>query len=55
MKLSNETVGIKEHSESDMGAPMCMDLKYLNGEDPGEYAQKQQNELASNARKYRAK
>ena len=53
--MSDEAVGIKDHYEEEMGAPDTMDLKYLGGEDPGEYAEKQQNELAANCRKYRAK
>lgn len=54
MGISDETVGIKDHSERDMPAMESGDLKYLGGQDPGEYSEKQNNELARNLRKHRA-
>lgn len=55
MNISDETVGIKDHQEKEMSAPECGGGKYLGGEDPGEYALKQENELARNIRTHRAK
>lgn len=54
-KISDELVGIKNHQEMDMKSPDCCDSKYLGGQDPGEYALKQEDMLAANVRKHRAK
>ena len=55
MKINNETIGIKEHSEQEFSSPDTMNLEYHGKNDPGEYAQRQENEIASTIRKHRAK
>lgn len=54
IKMSDDTIGIKDHTEKMMSPLDCGNLKYLGGQDPGEYAEKQNNALAQNIRKHRA-
>jgi hypothetical protein len=52
MKMSDETVGIKEHKEMTMETAMCGDQKYHGGMPAAEWALKQENALAKNLRKH---